>query len=78
MLLFFVCDLISFDLLCVHVPYLRHVVSFSVVVMSFKCPTFTPLSYVGGHSHAYRRNRRFGYVILRLESHSSNFLGSSF
>ena len=79
-LLRFVCDLILYDLLCVHVPYLWHMTIFDAIVVSFKCPTFTPLGYVGGHNHAYDflSNHGFDFVIPRLESHCSSSLGSSF
>ena len=81
-LLLFVCDLIPYDLLRVHVhvSYLRHVASFNVVVVSFEFPTFAPKSYVGGHNHTYGflSNHRFCYIVPRLESCRPSFLGSSF
>ena len=60
--------------------YFWHVVIFNVVVMLFKWPMFMPLGYVGGHNHAYSflSNRRFGFVVLHLESRRSSSLGSSF
>ena len=55
------CDLILCDLLRVWAPYLWHAALFITVVMSFECPMFMPLSYVGGHNHAYSflSNRHF-------------------
>ena len=79
-LLPFVCDRILSDLLHVQVPHLWHVASLNVAVMSFGCPTFMPLSYVGGHNHTYSFlfNYPFGYVVPRLDSRHSSFLGLLF
>ena len=69
----------SFGILCVYFSS-WHMASFNIVVASFGCPTFTPLSHADSHDYAFGfwHNRRFGSSILHLKATASTSQNYSF